>query len=120
MQRGFERQRDGIKISETHLTRHQFLLDRKCPRDTSPVFTGTSVSSRHITIFYSTVSVLETHHQFLLDRKCPRDTSAVFTRPAQVQSHGAPFTAQNITVREWKSHCASFTAQNNTLCSCKP
>ncbi|GIY36203.1 hypothetical protein CDAR_521961 [Caerostris darwini] len=39
MQGGFERQRDGIKISETHLTRHQFLLDRKCPRDTSPFFT---------------------------------------------------------------------------------
>ncbi|GIX93665.1 hypothetical protein CDAR_201761 [Caerostris darwini] len=55
MQGGFERQRDGIKISETHLTRHQFLLDRKGPR-----------------------------HQFLRERQCPRDTSPVFTRPARV------------------------------------
>ncbi|GIX73909.1 hypothetical protein CDAR_61421, partial [Caerostris darwini] len=52
MQGGFERQRDGIKISETHLTRHQFLLDRKCPRDTSPFFTRPARVAIALRIFH--------------------------------------------------------------------
>ncbi|GIY36786.1 hypothetical protein CEXT_601501 [Caerostris extrusa] len=67
MHGGFERQRDGINVSETHLTRHHFLLYRNCPRDTSAVFTQQQVYSRHVSSFYSTASVLETRQQFLLD-----------------------------------------------------
>ncbi|GIY25990.1 hypothetical protein CDAR_236181, partial [Caerostris darwini] len=59
---------------------------------------------RPVTSFYLTVS--------------PETRCQHFTLPARVK-HGAPFTAQNITVREWKWHGASFTAQNITLRSCK-
>ncbi|GIY37504.1 hypothetical protein CEXT_716441 [Caerostris extrusa] len=92
-------------------TRHEHEYAWKCPEyeelptPDQPLLNGVRDSSGR--------RRLERHVNILRYRNCPRDTSTVFTLPYNNQC--APFTAQNMTVRESTLHGAPFTAQNKTL-----